>query len=409
MIVRVIIWLVVIGGAVGAGLYFYLQDPVVQVTAAPVGRGDVQDTIPAVSSGVVKPVQKSMVAAAGIGVIQAVHVEEGQRVEVGDLLVELKHDELDAQVNLTRANLEAGKSRLKQAQLGADIADDVSGTQLGQARAQYDAALREYERMRTLAERDAISDLDFQQAELAMRVAREGLSAAQAGQGESAVRAEEIKSVEATLDQLQAAVEVAEATREKAFIRAPIGGVVAQVLLQPGEAVAMGMPLLHLVKDDDLYIEAPFDEANLANVKVGMKARVEMDAYRDETFQGEVTFVSPVVATTMTLSRTLNVKVRMLEGLDRLRAGMSADVTIIAEEKNNVLVVPTESLERQRYAYVIENGHAVRREVETGIGNWEYFEIMDGLQEGEELITSVAAIGLEDGVEVEIVPELILE
>lgn len=409
MIKRVIVWLVILGAAVAGGVFYWLQEPVVRVTMAPVGRGDVQDTIPAVSSGVVKPAQKSMVAAAGIGVIETVHVEEGQRVLADDLLVELAHNDLDAQVELTRANLEAGKSRLKQAQLGAGIADNVSDTRVGSARAQFDSAQTELDRMRNLAERGAVSDLQLQQAELAARVAREALSAAQAGQGESAVRAEEIRSVESTLDQLEAAVRVAEATREKAFIRAPFDGVVAQVLLERGEAVAMGIPLLHLVQDTDLYIEAPFDEANLANIEVGMRAQVEMDGYRDEIFAGEITYVSPVVATTMTLSRTLNVKVRLLDGTERLRPGMSADVTIVAQEKENVVVVPTESLERQRLAFVIENGRAKRREITTGIGNWEFFEVLDGLEEGESLITSVAAIGLEDGVLVEVVPQLDLE
>ena len=84
---------------------------------------------------------------------------------------------------------------------------------------------------------------------------------------------------------------------------------------------------------------------------------------------------------------------------------MSADVIVVVEEKDDVLCAPSDALIRDEYAYVLENGKAVRREVTPGTGNWERVEIVDGLQEGDILITSVALQGLDDGVRVEVMEE----
>jgi HlyD family secretion protein len=176
--------------------------------------------------------------------------------------------------------------------------------------------------------------------------------------------------------------------------------------VKKGEAVALGLPLVQLVNDANLYIEAPFDEANAAKIRVGFAARIEVDAFPGEEFPGEVTYIAPVVSMNRDLSRTIKVKVRVTRGGERLLAGMSADVTLIAQTKEGVLYVPSESLIRDELAYVIEHGRVVERRVQAGIGNWEHREIVSGLSEGEQFVTSVAAKGLRPGVPVRIVDAL---
>jgi HlyD family secretion protein len=85
---------------------------------------------------------------------------------------------------------------------------------------------------------------------------------------------------------------------------------------------------------------------------------------------------------------------------------MSADVIIIAAGKDDVLSVPSEALIREEEAYVIENGRAVRRKVKVGVGNWQAKEVLEGLREGETLITSVGIKGLKNGIKVRVVDEL---
>ena len=389
-----------------AGAYLYMQEPEIAVTAAAVARGPVEQTVAAIASGTVMPARKSMVAAGGMGTIAAVYVAEGDQVQAGGLLVELDHAELDAQVTLAKANLKVGESRLEQARLAAAIYEEIAATRLSQTTAQWELAQSDYDRIKALSDKRAVSQSDFEKVEMALRVAREARAAATASQRENLVREEEIRSAVAAIEQLQAGVAVAEAARERAFVRAPFAGTVAKKLLDVGEAVAMGLPLLHLVQTSDCYIQVPFDEANAAEIALEQPVRITLDAYADTEFQGLVTYVSPAVSINPDLSRTLDLKVAITEGKEKFIAGMSADVTIIAQRKDNVILVPAESLIRDEYAYVLEGGRAVRREVKTGIGNWESQEILQGLREGETLITSVSVKGLEEGVKVRVVDEL---
>ncbi|MBI1318872.1 MAG: efflux RND transporter periplasmic adaptor subunit [Candidatus Hydrogenedens sp.] len=406
MAIRVTLILLVLAGIAGGVAWALNREQPIEVTAATVARGSVEQTVAAIASGTIMPAQRAMLAVGAIGTIKEVHVKDGDRVTAGQLLVELEHAELSAQVELAQANLRMGEARLSQAKIAESISESVTGTQARQAAAQLDAARAEFERVKPLAEREAISKSDFEQATLALRVAQEAFSAANATGRETEVRAEDIASAEAMMDQLRAAVKAAEAMESKAIIRAPFDGVVAKVFLEKGEAVAMGVPVAHIVDDSHLYIEAPFDEANIADMSVGQPVRIEVDAYNDRTFSGKVTYIAPFIQPNQDLARTLNVKVDIDDVGDLLIPGMSADVTIIADSKDDVVYAPSESLIRDQYAYIIIDGKAAHRDVELGIGNWSRQEVVSGLKEGEMLITSVGVLGLEDGTPVTVVEEL---
>lgn len=403
---KIIGWLIVLVVVLGVPAFFLSREQTVEVTAARVERGRVEQTITAIASGTVMARSTSLVAAGAMGTIEAFPSEEGETVRQGDVLVELRHAELDAQVRLAEANLDVGKSRLEQVRLGKNINTKVSSTRVKQARAQFDQASRDYEQAKSLKESNAIAQTMFDKAETAYKVAKEALDAALASEGENAVRDEEVVMAEANIKQLEAAVDVAKAMRDNAIVKAPFDGIVAKTARKVGEAVTIGMPLLQLVNPSDIYIEAPFDEANASQIKVGQRVRVNIDAYREQDFYGTVDFISPVVSLNPDLSRTLNVQVTIEQDKDKFITGMSADVIILVDEKDNVIFAPTESLIREEFAYVVENGRAVRRDVQTGVGNWNTVEITEGLKEGDHLITSVSIAALKDGVKVKVVEKL---
>jgi len=384
----------------------FFKEPVVDVMVVTLARGDVEQTVSAISSGTVKPQLESTVAANYMGKIVGIPCKEGDRVKQGDVLVELEHADLDAQVTLAEANLRTGLSRLEQARMVAKIQHELSQTQVAQASAQLDMAKTDYERIKALADQKAVSQAELDKLSLALRVSQENDTAARTGQKEVQVREEEIRSAETAIEQLKAAVDVAKEVREKAFIRAPFDGVVAKIPVDVGEAVTPGFPVLILVQDAGFYVKAPFDEANSSQIFVGQDARITVDAYRGQTFKGKVDFISPMVSLNPDLSRTLDVNVRVEEGQDKFVSGMSADVILVAEQKKGVLFVPSEALIREEEAYVLEKGRAVKRTVKAGIGNFLNREVLEGLQEGETLISSVTVKGLKDGVKVRVVDEL---
>jgi HlyD family secretion protein len=92
--------------------------------------------------------------------------------------------------------------------------------------------------------------------------------------------------------------------------------------------------------------------------------------------------------------------------MDKFRPGMSADVTIITDKKDDVPFVPSEALVRDRYAYVIDGDRAVQHDVNTGIGNWDQREILGGLKVGDTIITSISIKGLKNGSKIQVVEAL---
>lgn len=405
-ILKALGWLILLGAAAAAVAWYLGRETPVAVTTRTVELGRVEQTISAISSGMVRPAAEAKVAAGMMGRVQKVHVREGQRVSAGDLLVEMEHDDLDAQVRLAEANLRTGETRLAQIRIAASIQEQVMGSQFNQAAAQLEQAEKDFARLESLFAQEAIPRSEFEQASMALRVAREGRAAAAAGTRESLVRAEEIRAAETALEQLEAALAAARSARERAFVRAPFDGTIAKIFLEQSEAVAMGLPLLLLVQQDPPEIVAPFDEASLGALRPGLPARIEIDAFPDRTFAGEISYVAPIVAVNEDFSRTLEVRVAILEEPDRFVPGMSADITVIADSKEDVIYAPTETLIRDAFVYVIEDGRAVRRPVTTGLGNWETREILDGLREGETQITSVNLRELTDGARVQPVDDL---
>ncbi len=403
---KVLGWLILLAVVLGLPAFYLTREKTIEVTAQAVERGRVEQTITAIASGTVKANSTSLVAAGSMGTIMAFPCDEGDQVKKGDVLVELRNTELKAQVRLAQANLRVGESRYKQAELGKNISGKVSSTRVAQAQAQFEQAKRDFEQAKTLKDKNAIAQNLFDKADTAYKVSEEALAGALASEGENAVRSEELVMAQATIEQLQAGVSVAEAALDNALVKAPFDGIVAKTMREVGEAVTIGMPLLQLVNPSEIYIEAPFDEANASQIKVGQKVRINIDAYRDTDFYGTVDFISPVVSLNPDLSRTLNVQVKIEQDKEKFITGMSADVIILVDEKESAIYAPTESLIRGEFAYVVENGRAVRRDVTTGVGNWNTVEITEGLKEGDQLITSVSLADLKEDVKVKVVEKL---
>lgn len=400
-------WLIAGAVVVGGVAMYTMREKTIDVMAATVERGHVESTITAISSGTIRPNLDVRLVAEHAGRVIAVHVEDGDFVEKDQLLIELSHAELDAQVRLAEANLRAARARLAMAELGAEILEDVSETRVNQTEAQRREAQENYERLKALADKNVVPKADLDRLGHALDVAREGEASAIASARETEVREQEIISLEASIEQFEASVELAKSAREKADVRAPFAGYVADIMVDPGAGVGFAMPVVHLVDTSSIYVEAPFDEANAASISKGLMARITVDTYRDKFFYGEVQYIPPTVSINMDLSRTLNVKVRMHDGdTEDLIAGMSADVVLLVDQNDNALYLPTESLVREKYAFIIEDGVARRREVTLGIGNWHSYEILDGVKEGETFVTSVGLRDLVDGVRVNVVEDL---
>ncbi len=408
--------LVALGAAAGGFWWIRYSSRSIAVTVSPVRVGTVEATVVSISSGTVTAAADSTLIAEHFGRVSAIRCEEGDRVSEGDVLIELDSREARARLDLAKANLRVGEARLSQARTVAEIQDSVSETDVEQARARFKNATAEFARIERLRNEDAVSTAQYDQAKLALDLAREALDAAETTLRQRAVRQQEIRAAEASVEQLKAAVEVAEAQLDKCFIRAPFDGLVAEVFVEVGESVGQVTalattfaPMCRLVDDSSLIVEAPMDEADIGLIEVGQTAYVTFDAYPDSVVEGCVRFISPVVETSRAQNRTVAVEVE-LDSADEARldgalykVGMSADVTVVVDQKDNVLYVPTDAIMNRpegSFVYVFEDGRVAKRAIEVGLSNWDTSEVVAGLDEGDEVVVSLDVTDLAPGARV---------
>lgn len=383
-----------------AGLAAWLmrKEPI-DVTAATVERGRVEQTVSAILSGEVQPQQDALVSAAYFGPVIQVHAMVGDRVQQGDLILELDHAELDARVRLAETALQAGRHQLER--LKERESSDVSKALDAVPPETY--APVDPELLKRFLERQgqspgAATPMTEPDA-LGLALPQELFDTLMSPQLDREL-------AQFRVDQLEAALDGARSLRERAFIRAPIGGMIAKLYFKKGETVGIGLPVARIVNDSAFHVEAPFDESAAATLAIGQPARIELDAYRGVILSGTVSAISPVVSVNPDMSRTLTVTLDIDTSQAKLLPGMSADVTVVTDAKENALVIPAEALIRDEFVYVIENGRARRRSVEPGMGNWKTREIVSGLAEGERVVTSVSNEALDDGAPVRIVERL---
>ena len=354
---------------IGAFLWFGRPDPIaVEVVEA--SRGSVAETVTNTRAGTVKACQRAKLAPPAGGQIARLPVKKGDRVQAGQVLLELWNDDIRAELTVTERDAAAARALREEACIAARV------------------ARRESNRLATLTERKLVS------TELAERAAGE----ADAREAGCRAAAEQIRVSEAR-------IEAARARLERTMLRAPFAGTVAEINGELGEFVTpspVGIPTppaVDVVDTSCIYITAPIDEVDAPRVREGMPARVTLDAFRDRSFKAHVRRVAPYVLDVEKQARTVEVEAEVDElGDALLLPGYSADVEVILAERNDVLRIPTRALIEGKRVYVLEDGRIRSREVTTGIGNWEHTEIVDGIEAGARVVVSIDREGLADGV-----------
>jgi len=375
---KFILAIVVLAGVVLALRVTVFRPKPVPVTVAKIEAGRVEDTIVNSRAGTVKSRRRAGMSPAVPGRVAEILIVKGTRVTLGDVLLRLDDQEHVAQVHLTQSALEGAQARAEQAAL------------------EVDEAQRQWERTQTLARERVVSETLMDQERTRAAVA---LSAQ--------------KAAEANVRETTAALEAAEALLAKTVMRAPFDGVVLDVTTEVGEWISPAPPgvfippVVDLIDRQALYVSAPIDEADVARLEVGLPVRITLDAFRGRSFSGELTYVSSFVETRQEQNRTLEVESVFAESdlPPNLLPGLSADVEVILEGRDNVLRIPTYALMVGGRVLVLEDGFLRDRTVETGLQNWSYAEVRAGLSAGEQVVVSLDRPEVLAGVRAEVATE----
>ena len=370
------VWLsLLVLAAIAAVVAWFTRSDATVVQTVDVERGTVEKTVANTRAGTVKACRRAKLSPSAGGQIARLPIREGDAVKQGALLLELWNRDLMAQLALAKEEAHSAEATARARCIEAE-----------QAR-------REANRQQRLLARKLVSEEQVDQAVSAADAANAACEAAEATSAVSRAR-----------------IAVTEANLEKTRLIAPFDGVVAEINGELNEYVTpspIGIatpPAVDLLDNRCFYLTAPIDEVDVAGIRVGQPARVTLDAFGERRLEGRVRRIADYVLDVEKQARTVDVEVELVdpEDIAQLLAGYSADVEIILETHADTLRVPTESIfdGDQVYVYDPASGLLEQRTVRTGTSNWDHTEILDGLEVGEQVVTTVDREGLEEGLAV---------
>lgn len=371
------------------------------------------------ANGKVQPETEVKISPEVSGEIIELNVKEGDFVQKGKLLLRIKpdiyvsnRDQAEASLNSTRSNLANASARLAQSE------------------AQLEKEQLSYERNKKLWEQKTISQSEWEAAESSFKVIKADVEAAR----------QNVRAAEFQVKNAEASLKVSNENLFKTTIYAPMSGTVSKLLVELGERVVgtnmmTGTELLRIADLSRMEVKVDVNENDIVRVSLNDTAFVEVDAYLNKKFKGIVTEIANSATTTgVTADQVTNFEVRILLLADSykdivnssnpnpFRPGMSATVDIQTEKRPNVLTVPIQAVtvlrdssakdsavtvqedegpaKPKEVVYIIKDGKAQHKVVETGIQDNYFIQISKGLKENEEVITgpySVISRKLKDG------------
>ena len=360
------------------------RDKPVAVIIANVELGEVQRTVTNTRAGTLKACRRAGLSPSIGGQIARLPVKEGDTVKKGQVLLEMWNDDINAQVSLSKSEILASESRIKEACIIANVAK------------------REANRLSKLR--------------------KKGLSTEDASEraiGEAKAKEAACQAAKSSAEMSRARLAVAQASLERTQLKAPFDGTVAEITGELGEFVTpspIGVitpPAVDIIDTSCLYVLAPIDEIDAPEIKPNMPARISLDAYKKKFFSGKVRRIAPYVLDREKQARTVDIEVDFIIEKDNsnMLPGYSADVEIILDSHSNALRIPTESLLEGQKVFIFdkESKTIEERAISTGLSNWKYTEVLEGLKQNEQIVTSIDRDGVVDGAVVkveEVKPEL---
>jgi HlyD family secretion protein len=383
-LVLFVVFIIVIAVVISGG-----KEQAMEVQVEPVQKRNIVQTVTA--TGKVQSEIQVDISAEVSGEIISLPYKEGDEVTQGSMVVKIKPDvfmpqlqQQQAGVNVQQRNLESQEVTLRKFEL-------------------------EYDRIKQLYDKglSTQSELDLAKSNVDQTMAQ-------------------MNMVRAQINQQQAAVNSVKYDISKTTINSPINGTVTSLNNEPGEKVLgtisnQGSNIMTISDLSKMECQVEVGETDVAKVKVGDTARVEIDAFPDKKFNGVVYEVGNSAQTTAqgTQEEVVNfiVKIRIVDNMVDLRPGMSCTAYIEVEKKDNVLSVPIQSVtireeekeeedsegetgnenlfmqnksgqdeKPQEVVFIVENGVAKMKPVKAGISDDAYIEITEGLGDGEQVV-----------------------
>lgn len=371
---RIIIIFILIVGA-GSAFWWFSRPKPITVALVEVGHGRVEASVANTRAGSVEACLRTRLSPISGGRIAYLGVKKGDHVKKGQVLLRLWNDDQQAQSSLAQTQVTSSQKRIAEACAMAENAEREAG------------------RMADLRAKGFISKSGEEKSRYEAQSRRAACEAARAD-----------------VNQAQARVKVTQVEQNRTVLVAPFDGIVADIVGELGEYTTPSPPgvatppAIDLIDDSCLYIEAPMDEVDAPKIHIGQVARVSLDAMPNQPLKGHVKRVAPYVVAVEKQARTVDVEVSLDNAEDgkKLLVGYSADVEIVLDSHDNALRVPTTTLLEGSKVLIYQPTTQVleERTIKTGITNWEYTEVLEGLKVSDRIVTSLEREGVKAGIKV---------
>lgn len=339
-------------------VWFATRPKPIEVELATIIRGTVESTVVNTRAGTVKACRRAKLAPATGGQIIKLEVKEGERVKQGQMLLEIWNSELAAKLELAQQQMLTAEKRRREACIVADNAH------------------RQSRRMRQLVAKNFVSQERSDDAD-AKALARQA----------------SCDALTTDVKRAQAQIQVVQSGLERTVLTAPFAGIVARITGEIGEYATPSPPgiatppVIDLIDDTCLYVSAPMDEIDAPKLKTGQFTRITLDALPGQVFTGKIRRIAPYVTEVEKQARTVDVEVDFDEPPNLLLlVGYSADVEAVIDRHDDVLRVPAQAIRQKNKVLVLgADSKLEERSVETGLTNWAFTEVINGLEAGDQV------------------------
>jgi HlyD family secretion protein len=334
-------------------------------------NGVVEATVANTKAGTITACNRARMSLPIGGQIAAIPVKEGQVVEQGQLLLSLWNKDKKARLNEVKAILLTSE---KYQQRACIVAKN---------------SLKNAQRQKTLLKQKLTSQ----------EVLDSAIATSQANQASCEAAFADVEGKHAMVNTIIANI-------EQTYLHAPFKGTIAEITGEVGEYTMPSPPgvptppAVDLLTHDCHFIEAPIDEVDAADLVVGQPVRISLDAFRGEDINGTLRRIAPYVQDYEKQARTVTIEVDLNKHREpHLLAGYSADVEVILARKENVLRLASDLIINDEYVLVLNANNVIeQRDVTLGISNWQYSEILSGINKTDKIISSVGLTGVKVGV-----------
>lgn len=325
----------------GAGAWWWYsqsEDAAQSYRTAKIERGNLQASVSA--SGAVNPVTQVSVGTQVSGQIKELYVDFNSEVKAGQLIAQIDPETFEFRVRQAMADVDAARAAVLTAQA------NVLASQAAISRAQVDVneAQRDFERKKELAEKQFIAQSEADKARALVNTSGESLKSTQA---QLAVTQAQVKSAQANVAQREAGLASARIDLQRTKITSPVNGIVIKRAIEKGQTVAASLqsPELFVIAQNlsDMQVDASIDEADVSRIRTGQRATFTVDAFPGQTFEGEVRQVRKAAQNVANVVTYVAV-VGFTNAGGRLLPGMTANVRVVTESRENVLKIPNSAL-----------------------------------------------------------------